>query len=245
MEPRECRGRPDRAVEQGRMKTRRFETEAALCSAFIAWAEGQGAKCYAEWQGWDILVVLHDGRQIGVQAKLRFSDHVIIQALPGEFGIGDNPGPDFRAVLMPDSSTSRADISHRLGLVVFDASDFERPRLMTALDRAVDWSPSARHPVPETSTDSVAGSPSPVTLTTWKRCALHVLAELEKRGSISAKRMREIGVNPSRWMSCRWLVPTEERGLWVRGEKCPRFDQQHPSAYERILNTVSSEASRA
>lgn len=43
------------------------------------------------------------------------------------------------------------------------------------------------------------------------------------------------GVNPSRWLTARWLVPGERRGDWIRGPKCPRFDEQHPAAYALAL----------
>ncbi len=83
--------------------------------------------------------------------------------------------------------------------------------------------------------DSIAGSPCPVTLTAWKLAALDVLAELATKGAITTKRIRELGVHPGRWTTARWLEPAETRGLWVRGARCPRFDEQHPTAYAAAL----------
>ncbi len=215
---------------------KKYTSEADLCADFIAWAERNGGRCFSEWAGWDIVVVLDDGLQIGVQAKLRLSDYVMIQAVPGLWeGDSADSGPDIRAILVPTAPPDRAAIAARLGLLVFDAETFDG-RGFHIDGRQFDWSPAKRLKLPETATDSVAGTPSPITLTPWKRSALEVLAELEVRGTITAKRMREFGVNPSRWMTCRWLVQADERGHWKRGEKCPAFDKQHPSAYQLALS---------
>lgn len=236
-----------------------FKSEADLCSAFIAWAEKQGAKCYAEWAGWDILVVMASGEQIGVQAKLSLNDEVMLQALPSQHAHDEDPGPDFRAILVPHSADARGMIAHRIGLIRFEALPELIPmsaRLrgewtgektfqgnfcgsVAFVDRRnwVDWFPFKRLEVPETSTDSVAGSPSPITLTPWKRDALRLLAILEVEGRIHSKRIKdELGLAPSRWMQYRWLEMHGERGFWVRGEKCPPFDKQHPSAYAAALD---------
>lgn len=224
---------------------KKYTSEADLCADFIAWAERNGGRCFSEWAGWDIVVVLDDGLQIGVQAKLRLSDYVMIQALPGLWeGDSAESGPDIRAILVPTAPADRAIIAARLGLLVFDAKSFDGKGFYID-GRQFDWSPAKRLKIPETSTDSVAGSPSPITLTHWKRAALEVLAEIEVRGSITAKTMRELGVNPSRWMSCCWLVKADERGYWKRGEKCPAFDKQHPSAYQLALSRRQTSLTRS
>lgn len=220
-----------------------FATEVDLCKAFISWAEAAGATCYAECGGWDILIVLQDGFQIGVQAKLSLNDAVIMQALPSQFHNYEWPAPDFRAVLVPEVNRTKAWIAHNLGLVVFDV--FAKP--MGQHDRFTflpnllsqkgwhDWNPERRHEIPETPTDSIAGSPSPVTLTPWKLSALSVLAEIEVNGRIHSRRISELGCHPSRWTSLRWLAPSGDRGFWVKTDKCPPFDKQHPSAFTMAL----------
>lgn len=234
------------------MKQRRpvtFKAEADLCSAFIAWAKASGARCYAEWAGWDILLVLPSGHQIGIQAKLRLNDAVICQAYPRIENV-DLPGPDFRAVLVPDSTPERGFIAHALGLLVFEPK-FEYPKdihwgqktefrgdFHPSLDmdqRWPGWSVASRHELPATDTDSVAGSPCPVTLTPWKLSALAVIAELEVVGQIETRVMRSFGIAPSRWTQGRWIKPSGVRGFWIRGEDCPAFDKQHPSAYAAAL----------
>jgi hypothetical protein len=225
------------------MKEPTFKTEAALCAAFISWAAKNGVQCFAEWAGWDILVVLPDGFQIGIQAKLRLNAEVIGQAAPNSFELArEYPGPDYRAVLVPGSGPLLG-IAYRLGLIVFrphykGAKDFS-PDLNVRGDwrdgHWLDWNPAKRHEIPATPTDSIAGSPCPVTLTRWKLGALDVLAELAVKGTITAKRIRAIGIDPGRWTTYRWLEPGEKRGDWVRSEKCPKFDEQHPTAYALAL----------
>lgn len=237
------------------MKEPAFKTEAALCAAFIAWAgQHDGVRCFAEWAGWDILVALPDGLQLGIQAKLRLNAEVIGQAAPDpdRYNLGENvQAPDYRAVLVP-ASNPLAGIAARLGLVVFHPSgwgDGFTPELLDYRmpshrhrDPWVDWNPRARHELPATATDSVAGSPCPVTLTHWKLAALDVLAELAVKGVITTKRMRELGVHPGRWTTYRWLEPAETRGDWVRGERCPAFEAQHPTAYAVALEKARAAA---
>lgn len=242
------------------MKARAFATEAALCAAFIAWAAKQhpGVRVFAEWAGWDILLVLPEGWQVGIQAKLRLNAEVIGQAAPDSYGWDfEHAGPDFRAVLVPDQNPL-AGIASRLGLVVFygrlqgyptehwtffpslgDSHDYSHSCFNQPW---FDWNPARRHALPPTATDAIAGSPCPVTLTPWKIGALDVLAEVAVSGQITTKRIREIGLNPARWLTCCWLMPGEKRGLWVRGDRCPKFDEQHPAAYALALEKAKAAA---
>jgi hypothetical protein len=243
------------------MKPKRFATEADLCAAFLAWVARQhpDVRCYSEWAGWDILVVYPQGLQLGIQAKLRLNADVILQAAP-EFRWGTaKTGPDFRAVLVPERNPLSA-AAARVGLEVFypDRHDWDHRPLdfYPSLDGAhgnlsggrfdesdwLDWNPEERHELPPTATDAIAGSPCPVSLTHWKLGALRVLAELEVNGTITSKRMREIGINPSRWTTARWLEPVEPRGTWVRGANCPTFDEQHPTAYAHALELARKTA---
>lgn len=214
-----------------------FKTEAELCAAFVTWAKDHdGIRVFAEWAGWDLLLVFPDGRQLGIQAKLRLNADVLLQAHPDRWS-WDFPGPDFRAVLVPFTNPMSG-VAARLGLEVFSPCPWKgfSPRLEPTRGTIhdgnwLDWNPSDRHELPPVETDSIAGSPCPVVLTPWKLGALEVLAELEVLGTITTKRMREIGVHPGRWTTGHWLAPGERRGLWVRGPRCPRFDEQHPTAY--------------
>lgn len=230
-------------------RTPKFKTEADLCAAFLAWLKrtAPGVAAYPEWAGWDILLVLPSGCQMGVQAKLRLNADVIGQALPSRWGWGEDNGPDYRAVLVPDAGGSIHALASHLEVVVFEAQedyDFKKRENLWRFSPGFadgshepwfDWNPPERHSVPETPTDSIAGSSAPVTLTPWKIRALAVLAELAVKGTITAKGMRELGVSPGRWMTYRWLEPAEPRGHWKRGDACPKFELQHPSAYAAAL----------
>lgn len=239
-------------------KTKPFATEAALCAAFIAWVSKTcpEVRCYAEWAGWDILLVYPQGYQLGIQAKLRLNADVIAQAAP-QYDF-EAIGPDYRGVLVPGWNAMAA-VADRCGLIVFrhyyryrEADDFgphltsHRESDTRFCDRDeppsgwLDWNPKERHDLPPTVTDAVAGSPCPVSLTPWKLGALDVLAHLAVHGAITTKRIRELGVNPSRWTECRWLEPGDQRGVWVRGEKCPGFDKQHPTAYAHALENAKT-----
>lgn len=232
------------------MKGKHFEKEADLCAAFIDWMKRKhpDVRVYSEWWNWDIFLVYPEGWQCGIQAKLRINAEVINQAVPSRwYGEHDERGPDFRAILVPDARGSLARLAGLLGLEVFHPRreyDYQRARHTNRWEfvawpgdglQRVDWCPTERLPLPPVETDSVAGSPCPVTLTPWKLAALDVLAELEVVGTVTTKRMRELGVNPSRWLSGRWLEPTEVRGIWKRGERCPTLEREHPTAWAAAL----------
>ena len=103
----------------------RFETEAAMCAAYIRDADRQGWDAYPETCGFDIVLVHREiGVQIGVEAKQQFNSHVILQALDGVGGrAGDAAaGPDFRAVLAPAGGDPHlCDFAARLGVAVVRA----------------------------------------------------------------------------------------------------------------------------
>lgn len=93
-----------------------FETEAALCQAFLRGLPSDWI-AYPETGGWDILLVHRvGGWQIGVEAKLTLNAKVIEQAIRGEgYGLS---GPDFRALLVGRIVAENAVIARALGLTV-------------------------------------------------------------------------------------------------------------------------------
>lgn len=224
----------------------RFESEAALCAAFIA-AIGPDWTAYAETEGWDILLVRKaDGFQIGIEAKLSLNATVLLQALEDYTWEYSKFGPDCRAVLVPwsDVTGGLTEIAARLALTVIRASidpystkaTFD-PRLPTERDRwsQRDWHelcPQARHPLPEYVPDVAAGTSAPIQLTAWKIAAMKLAILLETRGYLTRTDFKVLHVDPRRWMDNRWLVAGPQ-GL-VAGDRFPQFKTEHPRVYGEI-----------
>jgi len=97
-----------------------------------------------------------------------------------------------------------------------------------------DWNPAQRCRLPDIVPDVAAGVPGPTMLTQWKIGALRVLAELEVEGSITAKGVREYGIDARRFCATDGWLEAAGGGRWTRG-RVPAFDQQHPEAYAKVL----------
>lgn len=107
-----------------------FDTEAALCQAFILGVPKDWI-VYPETCGWDMVLVHRvGGWQIGVEAKLTLNAKVLMQAIDGRRHAG--PGPDFRAVLVGKVVAENAYLAKALGLTVI------APDAISALDRP-EW----------------------------------------------------------------------------------------------------------
>lgn len=114
---------------------------------------------------------------------------------------------------------------------LYDAADGD----LFSWDKAWhDWNPPRRCELPSIVPSVRAGVPAPIRLTPWKIGALKVLADLEVDGYVTAKSVREHGIDPRRFCaSDGWLEPLGG-GRWRRG-RIPSFDQQHPEAYAQVL----------
>jgi hypothetical protein len=172
------------------------------------------------------------------------------------------PGPDFRAVIVPsitDASAGIAKMLRILGVMVWTPEqDFpigwgfgrvfdrhygradHRPYDASAgelheWDMAWhDWNPPRRCELPEIVPDVRCGVPAPLQLTPWKIGALRVLAQLELDGFVTAKSVRDCGVDARRFCASDGWLESAGGGRWTRG-KVPAFDQQHPEAYAQVL----------
>lgn len=98
-----------------REKIFRFESEAAMCAAFIRDAKRQGWTAYPETGGFDI-ILLHDKTklQIGVQAKQCLNAAVVGQIISAARELPER-GPDFLAVLVPEGGAEGLNVV--LGMV--------------------------------------------------------------------------------------------------------------------------------
>lgn len=244
------------------MKSSTFETEAALCAAFIDWVKRESGQVrhgkktpvwtpYAETAGWDILLVAEDGTQIGIQAKQRFNLKVIDQCLPDSWESWHDRGPDYRAILIP--TTDNYDkLMSALGLTVFQpahTSTWNRkaqPEFAPGLALGSlggwhgwhFWNPRERCKLPEYVPDVVAGDSGPVQLTQWKVAALKIVATLELRGYVTRQDFKTHSIDARRWTAHQgWLVPNGTPGQFARGPSLD-FDKQHPVVYAQVLEDV-------
>ncbi|NUS39415.1 MAG: hypothetical protein HOQ02_10385 [Lysobacter sp.] len=97
-----------------------------------------------------------------------------------------------------------------------------------------DWNPPRRCDLPEIVPQVRAGVPAPLQLTPWKIGALKVLADLELDGFVTAKSVRDRGVDARRFCASDDWLESLGGGKWGRG-RIPAFDTQHPEAYAEIL----------
>lgn len=227
-------------------KTLAFESEVALCSAFLGAIDKAKWTPYPETAGWDILLVRNaDGFQIGIQAKLRLNIDVINQAID-ERGHWDAAaaGPDCRALLVPTSSGFER-ICKYLALVVITVdcpNGFTKqfriyPQMPDAppayqSDEWPEWAPAKRHKLPEYVPDVPAGASAPVQLTDWKIKAMKLAVMLELRGRVLRADFAYLQLDHRRWIDGQWL--TMRDGGFVAGPGMPDFRSQHPKVYEQI-----------
>lgn len=247
------------------MAERKFTgSEAELCAAFIEQFNAlEGWTCYPETAGFDILVVHEDGRQIGVEAKLKLNAKVVDQILPDAWAVrAGAPGPDHRLVLVGDITDASLGIKRLLeacGVAViyprmssmpkpgtrfeYDyLPDFQLRYWMTRGDgrwgepHLCDWNPPERCKVPCVVPDVPAGVPAPLRFTPWKESALKVLIQLREQGYITAKQITAHGISPSVWIQgpTAWLAKNGTLGQWVATDRLPAFDKQHPEAYAKL-----------
>lgn len=238
--------------------TDKFESEAAMCAAFIQWAQRAKWVAYPETQGWDVLLVRgSDGFQIGVQAKQTLNLDVICQTLESRWDGG--VGPDCRALLVPKSKMASqfASIAQNLRFTVITAegpgeidkrgnvkrpggywTQAFRPNLpnegSSYFSDHGDWferCPERRHVLPEYVPDVAAGASGPTQLTQWKIRAIRAAIWLHRQGAITRSELRALGMDPRRWTG-NWLIPTE-RGF-IAGPYMPNFKKQHPRNYAEI-----------
>lgn len=224
-----------------------FTNEVALCARFLA-AIGDGWTAYPETAGWDILLVRKDdGFQIGIEAKLKLNAEVISQALEegGSWWV-TSPGPDCRAVLVPDSAAGGFHkIAAYIGFTIIQVRHgpaYGRP-FSPSLPRPGDrfggneWfecAPAQRHKLPEYVPDVAAGASAPRQLTTWKIAAIKIAVTLEKRSFVTRHDFKVIGIDHRRWIAAEYGWLRVDNGRYVAGPRLPDFKAQHPRVWEEI-----------
>jgi hypothetical protein len=235
----------------------KFDSEAQMCALFIAIATGEvansnhrarptGWKAYAETGGFDILMARADGFQVGIEAKLRLNDDVILQAMEQHDAWGATmSGPDCRAVLVPYGTGSR--LHHvackRMGIQIITIAgetmqgrhQLVHPDLPMEGHWQGDWPemlPTQRIKLPEFVPDVAAGSPSPLQLTVWKVKAIKIACIMERRGWVCRQDFKHIGIDHRRYLDSRWISVVD--GAWRRGPSWPDLRAQHPRNFGEI-----------
>ena len=238
------------------MKEPRFASESAMCSEFIA-ALPKDWIAYPEWGGFDILLSGPGGVQVGIEAKLALNAKVVDQIMGADGTYAATlPGPDFRAVLVPEYATAGlARLCGRLGVTVVKIALMERRGAMYGTprrgyqvnpytpqlpdpqngwaDRWYDQVPWARVPLPEVVPDNAAGCSAPTRLTDWKIKAMKIAIVLETRGFVTRHDFKSLGISMSMWTQRSWIIGGEIRGQWV-ASNIPDFRRQHPINFEEI-----------
>lgn len=241
----------------------RFAKESDLCAAFIAALPKEWTP-YAEWGGFDILLVGPGGIQVGIEAKLALNTAVIEQARePAERWRATDHGPDFRAVLVPEYATGRLEgIAAALGVAVIRmradlAPDPRRKGGMWVGKHPHGgrfWTVPFRPELPSPKLDDRGWHD----FWPWERvrlpevvpdCAAGTPAPLRltdwkiraikiaillDRRPVTRADFKALGIDMGRWTQCSWLARGDARGLWVWGESHPDFRREHPRNYDEI-----------
>lgn len=224
----------------------KFTKEVDLCAALKAEVDRVNARrqrwtFYPETCGFDVVLVRDaDGVQIGIEAKLRLNAKVLCQALPpiGSWAAAE-PGPDFRAVLVPaDARQAHIDeLATRLGVHVIAWKQNEWSRIPNWLEydefgQWPAWYPAKRLTMPDYIPRVVAGDKAPIRLTPWTIKALKVLVILDRR-EVVREDFRHLAIDPSRWIGRDgWLV--RGRNGWTKGPYTPDLARPHPEVFAEI-----------
>ena len=227
--------------------------ETDLCNELIQMAEEAGWTCYPETCNFDIVLV-RDGIQIGVEAKLRLNMEVVAQALKrcGSFRVPRSP--HFRAVLVPWGKAGFQNILVPLRILCLVGAPREKQLFRRRSWRnnvlfcneileeykGFLWTAGDRLVLPEFIPKVAAGVPSPIKLTPWKVKMLRVIAETLNTGYITTKQAKkDFGVDLRIAINLGWFTHNGCIGRSYRyelnDEATDRPDQQHPEVFEQIL----------
>lgn len=219
----------------GRIRWDDFATEADLCAAAIKVAQRAECRVFAELLGWDFVLEELAGVRVGVEAKLRPTNHAFAQTIAR---MRLDPRPDHAAILLPgyaghsQSIDDFESLARELGISLWYVhangtwSRLPRPWARWHRDRFADARTFARlePPAEELQTRlEEAGRPSPRVFTEWRRRALAVALRLE-RGPVTSADFAALKINPRLWIDRGWIVPIGKDGrrtLYAAGDPLP------------------------
>lgn len=227
--------------------------ESDVCDAFAVIAQRHGWTVYPETGGWDLLLV--NGDQIGVQAKVRANLAVIQQALPGPYAM-TAVGPHFRAILTADGMELDP-ICRPLRLLRFSLLFMDRREPMEFGTNMLTDA-TAREPYRWQTVRPVAlpcvvpmhsgGCPSPLVLSRWKIGALRVLARCQLRGWVTTADGQDCNHDMGYMIRTGMLVRIGMDGRRIKyqvGEHRKRPDRQHPQEFAQIVEQERAAVGKA
>lgn len=225
------------------MKTeaKKFATESELCDDLAGRVRAAGWKCFPEFGGFDLYLVTPTGDHVGVEAKLRPNLRVLAQIAGRDFG---HTGPDFLAVLVPDTTPDFSGVCAVLGAAVFTRHHFYRPH------DSIRLIPEDRPELPLVEETRKAGTASPVRTTRWKQLAVRLIAMLDVRGSLTRRDIKAVGIDARLWINKRngWLMPSVTPGHFVinpASRAIPNIREQHPELLQAEIRRVTGKPNDA
>jgi len=208
----------------------RTRSEGEMCDVFARSAAADGWVVYPETSGWDLVLLWPEspepdpgrvprvgkvdaapGTTVGIEAKRRANVEVLAQCIDDVRRMGRRrtpSGPDFRGVLVPESTRKYRLVTMQLGICVYTMPDYsgEVRGPVRCPPEAERWEPNKRlwlPPVVPTTTGG--GRPAPRSLTQWRVKALRLCALLRDRGYLTTADFREHGLTMTTWRD-RWIV---------------------------------------
>jgi len=228
-----------------------FLSEEDMCTAFIEAATKQGYVCYPETHGWDILLV-KDGFQIGIQAKLKANLCVLRQAMDPHINYtlsGYVPpklhGPNIRAVLVPQHTYDFRQVAHGLRIFIFEHISRYGGGYFYVPDPG-SFAKQFRHTneqykLPDVVPILRAGISSPIQLTAWKIKAFELCRLLRKKGYVTTNDFKALNLSSTRWIN-KWITKSGKEGklfmyVPVQGVKLP--DELYPELAKQFESKES------
>lgn len=181
-----------------------YKSEAELCDAFVEAVKLDGWKPYPECGGFDLLLV-KDGVQVGVEAKMRANCDVLAQALDGTM----KTLPMYVGVLVPTKSAPFDSIARHCRVHVWDHKWITKQDWATR--RGLNLTEWWKHgdgnvPLPEVAIQTSAGKPSPKVMSPWRVKALKICLLYQRQGYLTRADIMDGGVDATRWTQY-WMRP--------------------------------------
>lgn len=179
-----------------------YKSEAQLCDAFVEYVKGFGWQVYPEHGGFDMLLV-KDGVQVGVEAKLRCNLEVVSQALNSLRYRSAGACPNYIGILVPKISGALRTVCRELHLHTWDHRcmfpKYSMPAEDLGLRSAWESESESRVWLPEVAVQGSAGRPSPKAMSGWRIKALKICILFKRKGYLTRLDIIKGGCAPTRW----------------------------------------------